>query len=321
MFPVRNIGKKNKDNTPSYESIGNFNTALVNTNAIKNNDLIYSKLKEKSIHELLDFNGIVFADSGGFDLYKNPKKELKPYEILEVQEKMKADIYGTLDIPIHSDKTLKQKIGHLNKNIEYAICMSKQKKSNSLLFASIHGKKPSTIRNSIKYLDKKGEFDGYALGGLVPIRNNYSKIIELILAARNTTQKPLHIYGLGGYLFTLILMYIGADTFDSSSFIRTGSYREYYLPGHKGIQIKEFSTLDRPPCSCPICSKHSLNQIRDNRDLITQHNLYALDVEIKKFKAIAQSNKDIEEYLESRLNGCRSTYRAFKIAKKKIRRL
>lgn len=320
LFPVRNIGKRSSDNTPAYqESIPDLNTAMVNSLAIKNHDALSDSISE-GIHSIIDFDGVVFADSGGFDLQESQDTP-EPEEIIETQQRLGADIYATLDQPVLPDMSSKKKDERIQQNIKFALKASEIKDSDALLYATVHGHDPRTIRNSIKHLEKKGDFDGYALGGMVPIRSNYSKVIDLVLAARTATDKPLHVFGLGGLLYQSLLMYLGVDSFDSSAFIRCGSHRRYFVPGFGDHTMSEFSNLDHLPCACPVCSEHTLDEVKASRDLITQHNLWALTVELRRFKWMIEMGEDVENYLDLRFEGNDVTQRAFKIAKQKVRKL
>lgn len=320
LFPVRNIGKRSTDNTPNYQdSIPDLNTAMVNSLAIRNKEPLFDVITQ-GIHSLLDFGGVVFADSGGFDL-KDTEEVPSPDDIIQAQQEMQADIYATLDQPILPGMPSKEKDKRIKQNNKFALKASEMKESDALLFATVHGHDTRTIRNSIKYLEKKGEFDGYALGGLVPLRSNYSKVIDLVLAARNSTDKPLHVFGLGGLLYQSLLMYLGVDSFDSSAFIRCGSHRRYFVPGFGDHTMSEFSNLTRPPCACPVCSDHTLDEVKASRDLVTQHNLWALTIELRRFKWMVEIGEDVENYLDLRFEGNEVTQRAYKIAKQKIRKL
>lgn len=321
LFPVRNIGKRSSDNTPSYhESISDLNTAMVNTFAIYQRDDLREKIRDSSIHELIEFDGVIFADSGGFDLMESDSPPDSDH-ILKMQERMKADIWATLDLPLLPDMSESRKEERKQRNIEFALEASQNKKAPGLLYASVHGHDPRTIRNSINYLDKQGDFDGFALGGLVPLRTDYSKVIDLVLAARTATEKPLHVFGLGGLLYQPLLMYLGVDTFDSTAFIRCGSHRRYFVPGFGDHNISDFDRLEQPPCSCPVCSQHTLSEVRESRDLVTKHNLWALVTEVRRFKWMIEIGEDVENYLDLRYEGNDVTKRAFNIAKQRVRRL
>lgn len=321
LFPVRNIGKRSSDNTPSYsESIADLNTAMVNAYALHQRENLRREAAENGIHDLIGFEGVVFADSGGFDL-TNDDSPPKPEEILHMQEGMGADILATLDLPLLPDMPGSKKEERKNRNIEFALEAAKNKESPGLLYASVHGHDPRTIRNSINYLEKNGEFDGFALGGLVPLRTDYSKIIDLVLAARTATDKPLHVFGLGGLLYQPLLMYLGVDSFDSTAFIRCGSHRRYFVPGFGDHSMKDFEELEYLPCPCPVCSQHTFSEVRASRDLVTKHNLWALITEVRRFKWIVEAGQDVESYLDLRFEGNEVTKRAFKIAKQRVRRL
>lgn len=320
LFPVRNIGKRSSDNTPDYQgSIPELNTALINSLAIKRHDALTDSISD-GIHEMINFDGVVFADSGGFDL-QDSQEIPDPAEIIQTQEELGADIYATLDQPVLPDMRSEEKDKRIQQNIEFALKASEIKSSNALLYATIHGHDPRTIRNSINHLEKNGDFDGFAIGGMVPLRSNYSKVIDLILSARTATDKPLHVFGLGGLLYQPLLMYLGVDTFDSSAFIRCGSHRRYFAPGFGDHTMSDFSDLKHLPCACPVCSENTLNEVKASRDLVTQHNLWALTIELRRFKWMAEIGEDIENYLDLRFQGNEVTQRAYKIAKQKIRKL
>lgn len=321
LFPVRNIGKRSSDNTPNYgDAIPDLNTAMVNALAIKRKDSVAQDLS-KGIHQIIDFDGVVFADSGGFDLVQDGSAIPDPEEVIEVQQKMRADIFATLDQPVLQDMSSNEKEKRQEQNIEFALRASDAKTSDALLYATVHGHDPRAIRNSINYLEKNGDFDGFALGGLVPLRSNYSKVIDLVLAARTSTDKPLHVFGLGGLLYQSLLMYLGVDSFDSTAFIRCGSHRRYFVPGFGDHTMSEFANLDYLPCACPICSEHSLDEVKASRDLVTQHNLWALTIELRRFKWMVETGEDVENYLDLRFEGNDVTKRAYQIAKQKVRRL
>jgi tRNA-guanine family transglycosylase len=321
LFPVRNVGKRSSDNTPEYhKAIPDLNTAMINSHSIYTNESIKSDIESKTIHQVMDFEGVVFADSGGFDF--RDKDELPdPEKILETQQNLDADIYATLDLPPLPDMRSSKKRRRINKSIKFAERASDAKEDDALLYATIHGHDARTIRNSIQYLEKNGEFDGFALGGLVPFRSDYSKVIDLVLAARQSTDKPLHVFGLGGLLYQLLLMYLGVDSFDSSAFIRCGSHRRYFVPGFGDHTMSEFDSIEHLPCSCPVCSEHTFSEVKASRDLITKHNLWAMVLEVRKFRWMVEAGEDVENYLDLRFEGNEVTKRAYQTAKQKIRRL
>jgi tRNA-guanine family transglycosylase len=263
---------------------------------------------------------IVFADSGGFD-FASEEVDTTPERTLETQNRIGADILGTVDIPLSRENRTAENQRRIDQSIEHALKASDRHDGDGFLIASVHGYDPETIRNSIQHLEKNGDFDGYALGSMVPIRTDYKKVTKLIVSARNATDKHLHVYGLGGLVYQPLLLYLGVDSFDSSAFIRSAGNRNYLVPGFGGEELRNIEDLDHLPCPCPVCGQRELNDIREDRTALTKHNLWALATELRRFKYVAESGRDIEEYLDLRFSGNQVTKRAYETAKQQVRRL
>lgn len=324
LFPVRNIGKRSTDNTPEYvEIIPEFNTAMVNARSIRQRTTQWNRILEgASLREEMGVpeSTVVFADSGGFD-FASEEVDTTPERTLETQRAIEADIYGTVDVPLSRENRPERNEHHVESNIDRALEASDRHNGDALLFASVHGYDPETIRNGVRYLERHGDFDGYALGSLVPIRTDYNKVTKLILAARRTTDKHLHVYGLGGIVYQPLLLYLGVDSFDSTAFIRSAGNRNYLLPGFGGESISNIDSLDYLPCSCPVCGQRRLETIREDRSLLVRHNLWALATELRRFRYMIEADEDVEAYLDLRFRGNDVTARAYKTAKQQLRRL
>lgn len=324
LFPVRNIGKRSSDNTPEYAGeIPDMATAMVNARAIRQRTPQWTRLKNgTTLREEMDVpeNTIVFADSGGFD-FQADAVDTTPSETLETQRQIAADILGTVDLPLSRENRAAENQRRIERSIEHALTASDLHDDPGLLIASVHGYDPATVQNTIRHLERNGDFDGYALGSLVPIRTDYNKVTRLILAARRATEKHLHVYGLGGIVYQPLLLYLGVDSFDSSAFIRSAGNRNYLVPGFGGQELRKVEGLDHLPCSCPVCASRTLSAIRADRDLLTKHNLWALVTELRRFRFMAEAGEDIESYLDLRFQGNAVTNRAYRIAKQQVRRL
>jgi tRNA-guanine family transglycosylase len=240
---------------------------------------------------------------------------------LETQRRLDADIFGTVDIPLSRENRAAKNQRHVERSTEYALAASDAHDGDALLFASVHGYDPETVRNTLRYLERNGDFDGYALGSMVPIRNDYEKVTKLILAARRATDKHLHVYGLGGIVYQPLLLYLGVDSFDSTAFIRSAGKRNYLVPGFGGTELHRIEELEHLPCSCPVCCSRSMGTIREHRDLLTEHNLWSLVTELRRFRYMVASGEDVESYLELRFQGNEVTQRAYRTAKQQVRRL
>ncbi|QDX41804.1 tRNA-guanine transglycosylase [Salarchaeum sp. JOR-1] len=324
LFPVRNIGKRSSDNTPAYVgTIPDFSTAMINARSIRNREPMWNRLTNGvTLREEMDVpeDTIVFADSGGFD-FTAEEIDTTPAETLDTQAQLGADIYGTVDVPLSRENRAAENQRRIDQSVEYALEASDRHTGDALLFASVHGYDPETIRNSIQHLEKNGDFDGYALGSMVPIRTDYKKVTKLVLSARQATDKHLHVYGLGGIVYQPLLLYLGVDSFDSSAFIRSAGNRNYLIPGFGGEPLRNIESLDRLPCPCPVCGQRELDEIREDRTALTKHNLWALAIELRRFRYVVEAGRDVEEYLDLRFQGNEVTRRAYETAKQQVRRL
>ncbi|MDG5777863.1 tRNA-guanine transglycosylase [Haloarculaceae archaeon H-GB1-1] len=324
LFPVRNIGKRSSDNTPEYAgTIPEFSAAMINVRSIRNREPMWDRLTNGvSLRKEMDVpdDTIVFADSGGFD-FSTGDIDTTPAETLDTQRQLDADIYGTVDLPLSRENRDAENDRRVEQSTQYALEASDLHDGDGFLLASVHGYDPQTVRNNIRYLEKHGDFDGYALGSMVPIRTDYKKVTKLILSARQATDKHLHVYGLGGLVYQPLLLYLGVDSFDSSAFIRSAGNRNYLIPGFGGEELRNIESLDYLPCPCPVCGSRSLDEIREDRTALTQHNLWALATELRRFRYIAESERAIEEYLDLRYQGNDVTQRAYETAKQQVRRL
>ena len=324
LFPVRNIGKRSSDNTPEYtDEIPDLSTAMVNARSIRQREPQWDRIQDgQTLRSEMGVpkSTIIFADSGGFD-FRSEELDTTPEKSLETQRAIEADILGTVDVPLSRENRERENDRRAEENIQRALSASDSHDGDGLLFASVHGYDPETIRNGIRYLEKNGEFDGYALGSLVPIRTDYEKVTKLILAARRATDKHLHAYGLGGLVYQPLLLYCGVDSFDSSAFIRSAGNRNYLIPGFGGEELRHIEELEYLPCACPVCKDRTLDDVRKDRDALVKHNLWALALELRRFRYMVEAGEDVESYLDLRFRGNEVTARAYKLAKQQVRRL
>ena len=319
IFPVHNLGGDSGWNTPRYwEEYPEMNTAMFNASILsKNKRGCLGPILQVGVHRFIRFFGVAFVDSGGF-IYRKYKLTIRQDKILEIQEKMGADIASTLDYPIKckvmSENT---KIAKTISNAKLAASLKKD--SEMLLFASVNGYDPVVLRNAIKHLKKHAEFDGFAIGSLMPRFSGYRLLVDLILAAKlEAKEVPVHVYGLGSPLVTLLLIYLGVDSFDSSFFVVASGKRNYAVPGHGRISFNDLQKLESLPCQCAICQKHSIEELRKSRKLITFHNLSTLWNEIEQAKTAIRERRT-EEYLAIRFKKAKWTKKTFEYAKRRIR--
>ena len=112
----------------------------------------------------------------------------------------------------------------------------------------------------------------------------YSDLVRCILGAKQglDPSKPVHLFGAGHPLIFSLAVALGCDFFDSSA------YAKYANDGRMIFQwgTEKFDDLTELPCSCPICSKYSKQELTEldakERTLqIALHNLYVSFTELK----------------------------------------
>ncbi|MEM2112073.1 MAG: tRNA-guanine transglycosylase [Candidatus Bathyarchaeia archaeon] len=319
LFPVHNLGAEGGWNTPRYwEKYPFINTAMFNASFLSmNRGGHLGTILQIGVQRFIRFFGISFVDSGGF-IYKKYKLTLKPERILEIQEKMGADIASTLDYPIQC-KAISENNNVVRTIKNAKLALSLRRDPTLLLFASINGYDPIVLRNAVKHLKKSGDFDGFAIGSLMPRYSNYRLLVDFILAVKlETVGTPIHVYGLGSPLVTHLLMYLGVDSFDSSYFVVASGKRNYSIPGYGRTEFRDIRESDLPPCRCPVCQKHSLSELRRSRELLTLHNLWTLWDEIEQTRTAIKEGR-LEEHLSHRFRRAKWAKKAFEYAKHRIR--
>ncbi len=233
------------------------------------------KWREKTFHEWFEnFKQPLFLDSGGFQLLNNKDFDIDrfglavaPKEILELQLDFGGDIIATLDYPIPPNLKDSEAAERIQFSIENTITtlrlLQAKGDEQTKVFVPIHGRSPEEIsayiyRFATRYnrsrLDRP--YNGFAVGSLVPLRRNPEQIIAILAAAKRAlTEKhldnlPVHVFGVGSTLIPY-LVYLGFDSFDSSTYVAKARNLHYSHPdtwaNQRATQLEELT------CQCSVC--------------------------------------------------------------------
>ena len=115
-----------------------------------------------------------------------------------------------------------------------------------------------------------------------------------------------------------LLVYLGADTFDSSAFMISGSNRIFFKRGKRHLEFQNMGETKYLPCVCPVCCNRSLEEVRSQRKLVAMHNLWMITSEIRCLKSAIVEN-ELESYLEERFSHNPLINEGFRYAKMKVR--
>jgi hypothetical protein len=131
-------------------------------------------------------------------------------------------------------------------------------------------------------------FQLMALGSPVELMEAYefAALAHMIVTAKRViTSKPIHLFGAGHPLTIPLTIALGCDTFDSASYMLYAKAGRYMMPNGT-VRLNELSYL---PCQCPVCSSHTLNELRsmqsNGRTIeVAKHNLHILKAEVDAVK-------------------------------------
>lgn len=247
------------------------------------------------IGKFMNYNGINFTDSGGFQMYskniyiksnekgvyfRNPingeKLFITPEKDMEIQADINSDVAMCLDsMPMYSHS--KEEIAEaVEKTSIWAkkckihhdkIHESLSKNKKQLLFGIIQGGIYKDLRErSTKDLLKLG-FDGYSIGGF-GLGETIEEEFEIVKQVKEMLpeDKPVYLMGIGTPLEILKGIALGVDIFDSrmpTQNARRGTL--FTSNGKLKITNEKYkfdeSTIDEK-CQCFVCKNYSKAFIR-----------------------------------------------------------
>ncbi len=237
----------------------------------------------RGIHSLLGFDGIVMTDSGAYQVLQYGSIDVSPREIVEFQSSIGVDIGVILDLPTGASKDKKYAEHTVKETLRRARDASRiAVQGETLWVLPIQGGRfLDLVERSAAEASRIPGYSIFALGSPTPLMERYvfSLVVEMIHRARIhlDPSRPLHLFGAGHPMLIPIAVAMGVDLFDSASYIlyaRSGRY----LTEHGTHRLDELSYF---PCSCPVCSKHSPEELREmdayeRTRLLALHNLHVV---------------------------------------------
>jgi tRNA-guanine family transglycosylase len=288
-------------------------------------DYLSDPIKARDVFE--GFDGMVFIDSGGFHILKKGKLdgsdfeiEMDQDEIYRMQKKMGGDILVNLDRPISPEDNHQERLQKAKKTGKDAARFAELSSGYvGARYLTVHGYNYSMIKTFLTNLkDELGDqdvsdvFDGIALGGLVPKKDDRDTLIEAVVGCKEVMREeglanlPLHVFGISKGAIPLLAA-LGVDTFDSSSYIRGGINGKYSTSLIKTVH-KDEANFDE--CDCPVCSSDELvSRMKGNtkyeKDVagpVAMHNLIIQKRELEKIRdKIKQGKEPLKDYIDNNI--------------------
>jgi len=275
-----------------------------NTAIISNAFVLYLRPGDRffkkygGIKKFMNYHGINFTDSGGFQMYKEvfliktsnegvwfrspydgTKHFITPESDMEIQMNIGSDVAMCLDtMPLieHSKERIKEAVENttlwakrckkhhdlLNKRL-----LDSKKNKRQLLFGITQGGIYKDLRRTSCEQIKEIDFDGYAIGGLAlgEPKEEMHKMVKLHKSIM-PENKPCYLMGVGSPAELLQTIEMGVDMFDSR--FPTQNARRGTIFTSKGklrLMRKEFEFDKRPldeKCDCFVCKNYSRAYIR-----------------------------------------------------------
>ena len=297
LLPVIN---PNKMTIPPSQMKQEFGAEMIITNSYiirRGPDLRERALKE-GVHKLVDFDGPIMTDSGAFQAYvygsdkdeRPDSVQISPSEIVEFQRDIGVDIGTILDVITPRDATYEE----AKKDVEETISRAKSSvglKGNMALNGTVQGSVYPELREKCARALGELDIDVHPIGGVVPFLEayRYGDMARAVIAAKKglPPSRPVHLFGAGHPHFLSIAVLLGCDLFDSSSYMKYAlDERMMFNDG-----TRHFGDLDHLGCSCPVCSSHTIEELRkmqkpERTVLLARHNLHIL---FGKIRAIRQA--------------------------------
>lgn len=288
------------------------------------------------IGNFMNYKGINFTDSGGFQMYsksiyinsnsdgvffRNPingeKLFVSPEKDMEIQADLNSDVAMCLDsMPMYE---------HSKKEIEEAVektslwakkCkfhhdkLHKNSKDKQLLFGIIQGGIFEDLRKKSTEDLLKLNFDGYSIGGfgLGETIDEEFRIVKMVKEML-PENKPVYLMGIGTPVEILKGIALGVDIFDSRMPTQNARHGTLFTSNGKLKITNEKYQFDKTPidenCDCFVCKNYSKAFIRyqlindevTGKKLATYHNLYFLTKLIEKAKEKIREGK-LKEFIE-----------------------
>ena len=253
--------------------------------------------RKKGIHNIIDFDGIVMTDSGGYQVLEYGNIDVGPTEIAKFEIEIKSDIAVPLDKPTGYGLEYNKAIEYVNQtisNVKETVEVIKNNRSNkdeeikTIWAGPVQGAEHlDLVERSAKLFDDMN-FKLMALGSPVELMEAYefAKLSEIIYTLKKTIpSKPIHLFGAGHPLTIPLAVALGCDMFDSASYILYAKDNRY-MHSNGTARLEEITYF---PCSCPICNSFTPAELLETTESdriihLSIHNLYVLKKEVNSVK-------------------------------------
>ncbi|AEC52707.1 7-cyano-7-deazaguanine tRNA-ribosyltransferase [Pyrococcus sp. NA2] len=291
-----------------------FKIIITNSYIIYKDKELREKALEHGIHRLLNYDGIIEVDSGSFQLMRYGKVDVSNREIIDFQHRIGVDIGTFLDIPTPPDAPKDQAIKDLEITLQRA--KEAEEMKEIAMNATVQGSTYTELRRYAARRLSSMNFEIHPIGGVVPLLESYrfKDVVEIVIASKMALRpdRPVHLFGAGHPMVFALAVAMGVDLFDSASYALYARDDRYLTP-HGTKRLEE---LEYFPCSCPVCSRYTPQELREmpkeeRARLLAIHNLWVIREEIERIKQAIKEG-ELWRLVDERARAHPKLYSAYK---------
>jgi len=245
---------------------------------------------KKGIHDIIDYDGAVMTDSGGYQVLEYGDVDVSPIDMAEFEKKIMTDFAIPLDKPTGYGLSKKKAKSYVDQTLKVAKKTLEDSVDNGQIWLGPiqGGEHQELVKKSTKNLVNYG-FPMLALGSPVEFMESYEYklLAEMIIMAKKQMPDaiPLHLFGAGHPLTIPLAVALGCDTFDSASYILYAKH-DRYIQEDKTVHLPDIRYFS---CTCEVCTKFNPKEVlslepEDKVNQIALHNLFAIKAEVDRVK-------------------------------------
>jgi len=291
---------------------------LVITNAYITMNRYGEEAAKRGIHNIINFDGAIMTDSGGYQVLEYGKVNVEPEAMAEFEKKIMTDFAIPLDKPTGYGLSKKKATGYVDHTLKVSKKTIEDKDDNGQIWIGpIQGAEHlDLVRRSTKELIKYG-YQMLAFGSPVEVMEayEYRLLAKMIIEAKKhiPASIPLHLFGAGHPLTIPIAIALGCDTFDSASYMLYAKH-DRYISEDRTNHLEEMQYFS---CNCEICAKYTPGELseipREQRiQEVALHNLYAIKSEVDRTKEAIHEGR-LWEYVTKKIMAHPKLYEAIEV--------
>ncbi|SEH12720.1 7-cyano-7-deazaguanine tRNA-ribosyltransferase [Natronorubrum sediminis] len=272
---------------------------ITNSYIIHGTEDVREEALEDGLHDLLDFPGAIMTDSGSFQLSEYGEIDVTTEEILEFQHEIGSDIATPVDIPTPPDVPRERAEDELETTQERLELAETVETGDMLVSAPVQGSTYPDLRERAGRHADATNLDVFPVGAVVPLMNDYryDDMVDAVAGAKRGlgADAPVHLFGAGHPMMFALGVAMGCDLFDSAAYALYARDDRYLtVRGTRHLEDLEYL-----PCSCPVCTEHSPDELRalpdDARETeLGAHNLHVTFEEIRRIKQAIRAGNLLE---------------------------